>query len=247
MAFDMDHLGGHVTEVLRDTRPIEDPWGFGIKAEVLRYDHPEWRKFELDTAAGKPGAERIRRVTAEAAFSDLAPSGYRKTKKLSKGEAHQKMIRQLSQKDEVTTDIEDLREKKGGIARFLCKSMTVQGDTTVRAGGQEHDLNTPEGRESFMLYTVYEFQQDGETKTRAIPVYKRGDDGEIELDEFDEPIEVRWGGWNTGDAIAAWLVDEAKDLAAYVDNVKAVALEPSNDTSSGSTGTGFPAEPTNAG
>jgi hypothetical protein len=233
--FDLDNLGGLAGEVLRDTRPVEDPWGFGIKAVVLRFDHPDWKKYDLDLAADKPVAEKIRRVTAEAAFSDMAPTGFRKTKKLSRGEAHQKMIRQLSAKDEVTTDIEDLREKKTGIASILCRSLSG-----IRKGGQELDLSTPEARLAIMDHAAYEFTEGGETKYRAIPVYKRGADGETELDQFEEPVEMRWGGWNTGDAIAAWLLEESKDLALFVETQKAVALEPSGATLTGSTATGSP-------
>jgi hypothetical protein len=242
MAFDMDNLGGHVTEVIRDTRTITDPWGFGISAEVLRYDHPDWKRWELDLAADKPVAEKIRRVTTEAAFSEMAPSGYRKSKKLSRSEAHQKMVRQIAEKDTVTTDIDDLREKKPGIAEILIKSMTVQGETSVICGGVEHDLTTPEGRLSFMLHTSHEFQAGGEKKFRAVPVYKKRPDGEYELDEFGDPIEARYGGWNTGDAVAALAMEESKDLASFVEKQKVVVLQPSNDTSSGSIGTGSPEE-----
>lgn len=245
MAMDIDNLGGHVGEVLRETREFEDPWGWGIKGEVLRGDHPDWRQYDLELAADKPTAQKIRMATAETVFADLAPQGFRAKKKVSKGEAYDRMLRKVAEREAVTIDIFDLREKKEGIARILLKGLSFQGETVVRRGGVEYDLATPEGRLSFLNHEIWEFEEDGQTKTNAVPVYKRGEDGQIETDSYGEPVENILAGWNIGDAIAQYAVQESKDLAAFVDQRKGVILDRSGDTSSGFTGTGSPSQPQN--
>lgn len=64
MAVSMDDLGGHVAEVLLMERPFEDPWGWEIQGVVRRIDDPEYRQAELELAAKKPDAQRMRRGVA---------------------------------------------------------------------------------------------------------------------------------------------------------------------------------------
>jgi hypothetical protein len=239
MAFDLDNLGGLVSEVLRDTRVVEDPWGFGIKAVVLRADHPDWKKYELDVAADMPVSERYRRVTAEYLVPDEV-AGFRKKKQLSKGEVRRQMVTKLSEKDEPTTEVEYIRSVKQGLAEILIKSLSIKGETTVRLDERHIDLTSAEGRAEFLDHTLFEFAENGETKTKAIPVYKRKADGELEQDSLGDPVENHLAGWNTGDAIAAMLLDEAREVAAFVEKRKGDALEPSEPTRIGSTEIGFP-------
>jgi hypothetical protein len=98
--FDLDNLGGLVGEVLRDTREFEDPWGWGIKGVVLRGDHPQWRTYGLERAADRPDAQKIRLAAAENAFADMRPDGFRHGKKLSKGEAYQRLVNKVAEKGE---------------------------------------------------------------------------------------------------------------------------------------------------
>lgn len=245
MALDLDDLGGHVSEVLRDTRDFEDPWGWGIQGTVLRGDHPDWRQFNLDHDADRPVAEKVRRVTAENVFSDMAPTGFRRAKKPTKGEAYNRMIQKLSEKDEIKIDIFDLRERKDGIATILCKALSFKGETIVRRRGKEFDLSTPDGRAQFFDHSLWDREENGEKKTDSVPVYERTAEGETKLDDNGDPIEQRLGGWNIGDALAQLIVDESKDLAAFVEVRKAAVLDRSGSTSNGSTVTGSPLPPTN--
>lgn len=239
---DLDNLGGHISEVLLERREITDPWGFGIKAEVLRSDHPDWRQAELERAANKPGAAKIRRVTAETAFADFAPGGFRKAKKLGKAESHRKMVNQLSEPGEVQIDLLALREMKPAIASIIISRMSFRGETRVRRRGTEYDLDTPEGREAFFDHQAWQIQDGGETKDEAIPVYKLDAAGKQVL-EVGEPVEQEYGGQNIGDAIPQWCLDEAGDLAEFVEQRRAAALEPSAGGSTGSTATGSLVQP----
>lgn len=241
-AVDLDDLGGHVGEVLQPSRIFTDPWGWEISGEVIRGDSTEWRQWLLEYAARQPSAAKVRRVTAETVLSDLAPTGARAKRKPSKGESYERMLRKLSEPDEVKIDVLDLRAKKAGIAEVLCRSLTFRGQKMVRRAGREFDLSTPEGRAAFLSHELWEIQgEGGETQTVSIPVYVKGPDGEPLLGEFDEPIENRLGGWNVGDAIAQLIIEEAGDQAAFVAGQRAEVLDRSSATSSGSTAIGSPA------
>lgn len=245
MAMDMDHLGGHVGEVLRETREFEDSWGFGFKFRVLRGTHPDWKQHELELGADKPTAQKIRTATAETVFADLAPQGFRSKKKVSKGEAYDRMIKKVAEREDVTIDVFDLREKKPGIASILIREMSYKGETVIRRRGNEYDLSTPDGRLAFMDHTVWTFEEDGETKEESVPVYRQTPDGELELDGRDEPVENVLAGWNLGDALAKIAVQESMDIAQFSEKRKAVILDRSGDTSNGSTGIGSPSQPQN--
>jgi len=111
-------------------------------------------------------------------------------------------------------------------------------------GGQPVDLSTPEARLRVMGHEQYEFTDtDGQTKVRTIPMYKRKADGSPELDGAGEPVEMPYGGMNVGDALAQWPLDEAGELALFVEQKRAQALEPSRPGSTGSFATGDAAPP----
>lgn len=242
---DLDNLEGFTGDVLLAARPFTDPWGWAIAGIVLRGDSPEWRQFTLDVEADKPAAAKVRQATAENIFSDMAPQGFRQGKKLSKTEAYKRMVRQVAARDEVKIDILDLRDKKSGIAQILCLSLTFRGQSIVRRRGIEFDLSTPAGRMAFMDHQLWESPpgQDGGAKTAfTVPVFKRGPAGETLLDSEQEPIENDYlPGWNLGDALAQLIVDESKNLSAFVEVQKAAVQGESKPISAGSTGTGFPA------
>jgi hypothetical protein len=240
MAFDLDNLEGHLGEVLLNTRKITDPWGFGITAEITSSNAPEWRQYELELAANSPGSEKIRRAAAQSAVAALDVSGFRKAKALTAGERRKKMEDELAKPGEVTIDIVDLRKKKEGIARIIVRSM---GGLTK--GGQPVDLSTAEARLKVMGHEQYEFTDsvDGQTKVRTIPMYKKKPDGSQELDGAGEPVEMPYGGMNIGDALAQWPLDEAGELALFVEQKRAQALEPSRPGSTGASGTGDVALP----
>jgi hypothetical protein len=234
MAFDLDNVQGHLAEVLLNTRQITDPWGFGITAEITSSNAPEWRQYELELAANSPGSEKIRRAAAQSAVAALDVSGFRKAKALTAGERRKKMEDELAKPGEVTIDIVDLRKKKEGIARIIVKSMAG-----LTKGGQPVDLSTPEARLRVMGHEQYEFTDtDGQTKVRTIPVYQRNPDGSPKLDSADEPLETPYGGMNVGDAFAQWALDEAGELALFVEKRRADALEPSGGGSTGSSASG---------
>lgn len=247
MAVDMDDLGGHVAEVLLTERRFEDPWGWGIAGIVRRIDDPEYKQFELEIASNKPDAQKMRRGVAEAIYADFRPdNGFRSGKKLSKREAYERMVSQAAEKGEVVIDLYDLREKKEGIARILCRELSFKGETLVRIQGKEFDLSTPEGRAGLMDHRLWEFQEGGVTKEKTTPLYKRRPDGELETDDYGEPVEQILGGQNIGDALARLVLREAKDLSAFVEQRKAEVLDSSGGIQSGSTETGFPSPSDNA-
>lgn len=235
MSFDLDNLEGHLGEVLLNTRTITDPWGFGITAEITSANAPEWRQYELELAANSPGSEKIRRAAAQSAVAALDVSGFRKVKALSAGERRKKMEDELAKPGEVTIDIVDLRKKKGGIARIIVKSM----DGLTR-GGVPVDLSTPETRLAVMDHGQYEFTDPGDrqVKVRTIPIYQRNPDGSEKLDTAGEPLDMPYGGMNVGDALAQWPLDEAGELALFVEKKRAQALEPSGPGSTGNSETG---------
>jgi hypothetical protein len=247
MAQDLDNLGGHVGEVLLKERPFTDPWGWNITGIVRRIDDPDYRQAELELNAAKPDAHKLRLATAENIFSDLRPDGFRQGKKLTKREAYERMVRKAAEPGEVVIDLLDLREKKPLIARLLCRTdrkgaapLMFRGESIVRRNGKEFDLSTPEGRLGLMDHTLWEFQEGDEVKEHTTPLFKRGPDGELELDDYEEPIEHILGGKNVGDALAYLLLREAKDLASFVDQRGKEVLEPFGATSTGSTATGSP-------
>lgn len=238
MPMNLDNLGGFLgAEVLKETREFEDTWnlpGLKVTGVVLRGDHPEWRQHLMDLQQQRPEQKRTRRLVNERIFSGLAPKGFKQSKKLSEGEAHERMIGKLAEEERLVVDTFSLREQKPGIASILCKRLEVNGETLVKRNGKELDLTTPEGREAFMDHEMW-LTPEGEL---SIPVYQKGPDGEPLLDEFQEPIPLDHGGKNLGDAIAALLVEQAEDLAKFVEKRRAEALDLSGAASNGPTESG---------
>jgi hypothetical protein len=239
MALDLDNLAGHVGEVLREVRPftLAIP-GIVITGEVLRGDHPDWKQHLLDLQAERPEVKRQRKVVNERVFSGLEPKGFRQKKKPSETQAHQEMLAKLSEEETLQIEVYTIRDQKDGIATILLKKLEVNGETTVRRGGVEHDLSTPAGRLAFMDHETWEFTEGTERKELSIPVYKDG-----EPDDFGERERNELGGWNFGDAIAKSVLQEADDLAAFVEKRKADVLDSSGATSTGVFESGSPSQP----
>ncbi len=235
MSFDLSNLAGVAGEILRDTRTVTDPWGFGIEAVVVRADCHDWKKFELSVVGDTPMAERWRLITAEEFADNLVPdAGQRQAKKATKAEKKQRVVRKLAVKEEVETDIEALRNRKSGIASILVRNMWGFVEN-----GKVVDLSTPEAREAVFAHERYHFtDEEGNAVTRMSPLYERDEDGEILLDDAGEPVENQYGGKNMGDALAQWLWDEAKNLAAFSLKERAKALGTSSDTLTGSIASG---------
>lgn len=244
MAQDLDNLAGHVGEVLLKERRFEDPWGWGIAGIVRRIDDPEYKQAELEFLANKPDAQKQRLALAENIFSEHRPDGFRQGKKPSKRESFERMVHQAAAPGEILTDVLDLRQRKPMIARLLCRTesnaspLTFRGDPVVRYKGQEFDLSTPEGRLGFMNHEIWEFKEGDQAKEQTSPMYKRLANGELELDQYGDPIEHVLGGINWGDALAYLLLREAKDLAAFAVKRDGQVLDLSTPISDGSTETG---------
>lgn len=241
MAANLDSLGGLVGEIILESRSFTDSWGIPglvITGQVLRGNHPDWQQHLMDLAASKPESVRSREIMNARIFSGLAPKGFRQKKKLSEEEAHAKMLGKLAEQEKLQISVFALREQKKGIASILCLKLAVNGETVVERGGVSHDLTTAAGRESFLNHETWEFEDGGQRKEVSIPYYRKGADGELELDAFDEPVKQDLGGWNLGDAIAQLCVQESDDLAAFAEVRKADALGQSNDTAGGSITTG---------
>ncbi len=237
MAVDLDNLAGHVGEVLRETRrfTLAIP-GITITGEVLRGDHPDWKQHLLDLQAERPEVQRQRRVVNERVFAGLEPKGFRQKKRPSETQAHQDMLAKLSAEESLQIEIYSIRDQKDGIATILLRKLEVNGETTVKRGGVEHDLTTPAGRLAFMDHETWEFMEGTEKKELSIPVYKE----DSEPDGFGERERNELGGWNFGDAIAKSVIQEADDLAAFVENRRAEVLDSSSATSTGSIESGSP-------
>ena len=242
MAFDLDNVQGHLGEVLLNTREIHDPWGFGITAVITSSNAPEWRQYELELASNSPGSEKIRRAAAQSAVAALEVSGFRKAKALTAGERRKKMEDELAKPGEVTIDVIDLRKKKEGIARIIVQSMTWPG---AMSGGKPLDLSTPEARLALMDHARYVFvdPSDGQSKQRTIPMFQKDVDGLTKMDSVGEPVPMPYGGENFGDAVAQWPLDEAGELALFVEKRRADALEPSGGGSTGSSASGEESRP----
>jgi hypothetical protein len=239
----LDQLGGVIGEVLGNIRPFADSWdipGLQVTGEVLRSSHPNWRQHELDLAAARPEFLKRQELVNEAMLNPIAPPGFREKKKLSPAQAHMRLVEKTAKLNtNLMIDIFNLRERKKGISSILCKSLRVNGDTTVTMGGREHDLTTSAGRESLLDHETWEFEQDGEVVEQTIPVYKLGPDGEKLLDDSGEPVLQDCGGWNLGDAIA-WLIEaEADKTELFVRARKADALEVSGAPLTGPSGSGL--------
>lgn len=250
MAQNMDDLAGLVGEVLCETRAFEDSWqipGFKVTGVVLRGDHPDWRQHVLDLQAGRPEAQKTRKVVNERIFQSLAPKGFRQSKKLSEAEAHERMLGKVAEAEKLQIDIFALREQKEGIASILCRDLKVNGESIVTRGGVSHDLSTADGRRSFFSHTTWEFNHDGGAKKElAVPVYRKDAADELVLDDTGEPIKNDLGGWNLGDAVAQLVVQEADNLVAFVATRKADALEQSGGTSTGPSASGTPSRSASA-
>lgn len=242
MASNLDDLGGVIGEVIHETRPFEDSWnipGFKVTGVVLRADAPAWRQHVLEVQASRPEQVRAREVVNERVYNGLAPKGFRAGKKLSEHEAHAKMLGKIAQSERLLIDVFLLREQKAGIASILCKELRVNGETVVTRRGVTCDLSTPEGREALFNDGLWEVSQSGEKKELAVPLYRKGTDGQVLTDDLGEPVKNDCGGWNIGDALAQLVLQEAEDLPAYVEARKSDALEPSGATSTGPSGFGF--------
>src|SRR4051812_49056059 len=184
MAFDLDDLSGHLSEVLLDTRKSEDPWGFGISAVLHSTDSPEWRQHVLEQSTQTAGAAKVRRVIAETVSDGFAQPGFRQKKTLSAGEKKKHLEDKLSEPGEVEIDLYDLRKKKEGIARILVKSATGP-----LKGGVPVDLSTPEKIMAFLDHEAYEINGPDGKQQKVIPLYQRNADGSFKLDSANEPLE----------------------------------------------------------
>lgn len=240
---DLNNLGGVVGEILRDTRVVVDPWGFGFRAKVLRANHDDWTKLEMELAASTPEAERVRRATAENMFADFAPTaGFRAKKKQTKAEQHRALIDTVSERGRVLTQRDLLRQKKQGIASVLAREMMFQADTSVTRNGKTWDLATAEGRLALLDHETWQRRDGAEILNEAIPAFKRDLAGEVELDSAGEPVPHLYAGENIGDALAQWLLDEANYLAGFSEQREGEIVRFTRPTSDGSTGTGSSAE-----
>lgn len=232
MAHGMEDLAGLAVEVLRERREFTDPWGLGIAGVITRGDGLAWQKYLLELAADKPDAKKMRQVTAENLFADVAPDGFRAGKKLSKAEAHRRMVARVAEKGELQLTLEAVREQKPGIAEHLLLSLTYKGETRPVIGGKPYDLSTPAGRAAFMDHQVWCFEDEGEKLEFAVPLHAP------EPDENGDPVENLFGGKNFGDAIAFLARHEADNQAAFVWKRKAKVVESSGGIATGSIATG---------
>lgn len=241
MSANMDDLGGLIGEVIREVRPFEDSWGIPslkVTGLVLRADHPTWRQHSLEVQAARPEAVRSREVVNERVFHGIAPKGFRQAKKMSEHEAHARMLGKIAQAEKLQIDIFVLREMKAGIAAILCQDLRINGESTAQRKGVTYDLSTAKGRSAFFNHSIWEFEQDGQKKELAVPMYRKGPDGAIATDEAGEPIKNDRGGWNLGDAIAQLIMDEAEDLSRFVEQQMAQSSENSGGISTGNTASG---------
>lgn len=237
----LDDLGGVIGEVIGETRSFEDSWGipgFRVTGTVLRADAPAWRQYQLEVQAARPEQVRQRELVNERIYNGLQPKGFRAGKKISEHEAHARMLGKIAQSERLLIDVFLLREQKKGLAEILCKSLRVNGDSVVTRGGVTYDLDTPAGRAAIFDHELWEVNQGGEKKELAVPVYRKGPDGQALTDDTGEPIKNDMGGWNLGDAVAQLILQEAEDLPRFVEARKADALEPSGPTSTGRSDTG---------
>ena len=248
MAIDMDNLGGHLGEVLKERRDFTDPWGlpgFTFTGTVRRGDSIEWRQYEMDLLGNSPDQIKARELLNARIYQGLAPKGFRAPKKLSEGEAHQRMLGQMAQEQKLEVDTIALRRKKHGIAFLLCEKLALNGETVVKRAGRDYDLATPAGREAFFDHEIWTSAGPDGPVEMSVPLYKRGADGEVLLDEYDSPIEQEFGGHNFGDALAELVLSEANDVARFSQQRKAESLDVSSAASNGSSATGSPSLPQN--
>lgn len=232
MAHSIDDLNGHMVEVLREKREFTDPWGLGISGVITRGDNIAWTRYLLKLNQDSEDFKKIRLATAESFVADVAPDGFRAGKKLSKAEAHRRMVVKIAEPSEPVVTLEAIRDQKPGIAEHLLLSLTYKGETRPVIKGETFDLTTPSGRAAFMDHELWCFEEDGESLEFAVPLNAR------EPDENGDPVENFAGGMNFGDAVAKLSIREANDQASFVWKRKAKLVEPSAGTATGTTGSG---------
>jgi len=240
MALNMDNLAGAAGEILGEERAFEDDWGMpGLKITgvVLRADHPDWQQHLMDLASGRPEAKHAREVVNERIYAPLAPKGFRRSK-ATEGEAHARMLKELTETERLKIAVFALRDQKSGIARLLCRSLRINGEREIQRGGQTFDLGTAEGRERFLNHETWESEEGGEKVEFAVGLYQQKGGGERMLDDQGEPIRNREGGWNFGDGLASLILRQAEETEKFVRTRKADALEPSGASSTSSSGFG---------
>lgn len=238
MAQDLDDLGGHLSETLNETRTITDPWGYGMKAKIRSTADQDWKTWDMKRLADAPEARVAREKAATVNVQDFEQSGFRASRKLTTAEKRRKLVEAFSQPAGLRTDVVALREQKPGIAKYL----VVELDAVLHGAPVE---KTVEGLLALMDHErwVRVDPDTNERKISAIPLYKKGDDGEVLLDDAGDPVDMPFGGMNKGDAIAAWLYAGADEQAAFVEARKKEVQSFSAGASNSFTATGSPSSP----
>lgn len=134
-------LSEHFGSVL-DTQIFSDPWGMGIKAEVLRESHPDWkgwRKKNVPDEGGKELQKAMRRATLEQAMKG---GGGKQTYKRSGLGAEpdtaaivERAVELMPESDAPRFGLEDL---KPGIASVLLRKMWGLAGSDSPLAAEQH-------------------------------------------------------------------------------------------------------------